>query len=411
MVTGVEIGSDEAHQGSADPDTTAGGGYARWRGRLKAETKAALYGPIAVYVAAHAVVVGLFAWSIAHQGGRFWFALSSWDADWYARVAAHGYEHQLQYSPDGRIEQMRIAFFPLLPALERLIARPTGMDPHHAGILVIWLSSVAAAVGIHAVLKGYLGHRAALVAVALWAAAPPSIYESMGYSESLFTAASAWAVWALLRRRWITAAAFTVAAGLCRSTAVTLIGLVCLLALIEAVRGRNWRAMVAVVLAPMGFIGYMVYLGIRTGHFDAWFRAEKAPYWESSFDFGKSTWDSLRGLAGFDGADRGEFLATALVGAVVVFGIVALYFVVRDRRLPWELVAWTVISVLFSLLTGGGFSSKARFLLPYFVLWAPFATWFARSRTSSVVLGVAVIALVGGWYGAYFLGPANHMSP
>lgn len=413
MVTDVGTGRDEALNGSLDPDPGTGDGGSGLRDRALARAKAAFYGPIAAYAAAHAVVMALFAWSLAHQHGRFLFALSSWDADWYAKIAKHGYENHLHYSHSGRIEQMRIAFFPLLPMLERGISKSTGLDPHNAGIVISLVASLVAAVGIHAVLKDRLGNRAALVAVALWAAAPPSIYESSAYSEPLFTAVTVWALWALLRRRWLTAAGLTVAAGLCRSSAVTLIGLVCLLALVEAVRsrGRDWRAVAAAVLAPLGFVGYMVYLGIHTGHYDAWFKAEKAPYWESSFDFGQSTWDALRGLAGFDGAHNADFLATVLVGGVVVTSVVALYFVIRDRRLPWELVAWTVVTVLFSLLTGGGFSSKARFLLPCFILWAPFASWFAKSRTSSMVLGVVVIALVGGWFGAYFLGPANHMSP
>ena len=410
--TGVEPGRDESLNAPAGRSGGRAAALRDWRNSAGGQIRTALYGPVAVYVAAHGVMMALFAWSLAHQGGGFLRSLTSWDANWYSDVAQHGYEHHLKFSKDGRIEQMRIAFFPLLPWLERFIAKPTGMDTHYAGLIVVLLAALVAAAGIHAVLKNLIGDRAALVAVALWAAAPPSIYQSNGYSESLFTAFSVWALWGVLRRRWLLAAVFTVGAGLSRSTAVTLIAVVCLAALVEGVRKRDWRALAAVVIAPMGFVGFMLFLGARTGHLDAWFQVEKAPYWESTFDYGKSTFEALRGLAGLDGAKNPEFLSTVLVGWVVLFGIVALGFLVRFRRkLPWELLAWTFASVALSLLTGGGFSSKARFLLPYFTLFVPFAVWFARSRTSSVVTGVVVIALLGGWYGAYFLGPANHMSP
>ena len=75
----------------------------------------------------------------------------------------------------------------------------------------------------------------------------------MGYTETLFTALAAWSLFAVMRRRWLTAGVLCLAAGLTRSVAIALIAAVGLAALVAVCRRRDgWRPWVGGALAPLG---------------------------------------------------------------------------------------------------------------------------------------------------------------
>lgn len=173
-----------------------------------------------------------------------------WDSVWYVRVAEHGYGYEVTL-PNGDVHS-DLAFFPLLPALERGLSAVLPVDAATAGLLVSWTAALAAAWGIYRCGAHVAGERAGVLLAVLWGVYPTAFVQSMAYTETLFTALAAWSLYAVLRGRWILAGALCAAAGLTRPTAAALIAALGITALVTLVRERRLplRTVAGVLLAP-----------------------------------------------------------------------------------------------------------------------------------------------------------------
>ncbi|MER5827153.1 glycosyltransferase family 39 protein, partial [Streptomyces mirabilis] len=156
------------------------------------------------YAAVRALgVLTLALWSAANGKSAHTLLTARWDSLWYTRVADLGYGYEVRL-PNGDVHS-NLAFFPLLPWLERLVSALTPLSYADAGLLVSTLASLAAAWGIFAVADHVYGPRVGICAVLVWAVLPIGVVQSMAYSESLFTALAAWSLYAVLTGRWVTA--------------------------------------------------------------------------------------------------------------------------------------------------------------------------------------------------------------
>ncbi|WP_235437337.1 glycosyltransferase family 39 protein [Micromonospora sp. RV43] len=192
------------------------------------------------------------------------------DGNWYLGIVQHGYDGYEK-------TQSNMAFFPLYPGLTAALERLSPFSPRESALVVAWLAALAAAWGLYAIGKHLHDRRTGILLAALWGAVPHAVVESMGYSESLFTALAAWTLYALLRRHWMTAGVVCLFAGLTRPTASSLIPVVGLAALLAVVRRRDgWRPWAALLLAPAGWLGYLAWVGTRTGRPDGWFHIQSA---------------------------------------------------------------------------------------------------------------------------------------
>ncbi|NEE43362.1 hypothetical protein G3M55_01925, partial [Streptomyces sp. SID8455] len=81
-----------------------------------------------------------------------------------------------------------LAFFPLLPALERGISEVTPLTLGGAGLLIAWTAGLLAAWGVFAVGAHLHGRRTGVVLAGLWGVYPTAFVQSMAYTETLFTA-------------------------------------------------------------------------------------------------------------------------------------------------------------------------------------------------------------------------------
>jgi hypothetical protein len=322
--------------------------------------------------------------------------LVRWDAQWYAGIARSGYGHTVLH-PDGR-HLSDYAFFPLYPLLERLGSAVTGLSAVDAGLLVSWVATGVAGWGLYAVGERLHDARVGVVLAVLWAALPVGIVTSMAYSEALFTALAAWAVHAVLTRRWLLAGVLAAAAGGTRPVGVAVVAAVVLPALLRLVRTRDRAPLVAVVVAPLGWLGYVGWVGTRTGGSLGYFRV--ADGWGNGFDGGRAfaTWVAGR-LTGPQWP----------AGVLLVVGVVALVglFVraVLDRQ-PLPLLVLGGGLLVLALATSGYFGSKPRYLVPAFPLLLPVAVRLARLRRPAVVSVLGVLAAGSAAYGAvWLLGP------
>ncbi|MGW0962366.1 hypothetical protein ACWD4K_25910 [Streptomyces gelaticus] len=327
-----------------------------------------------------------------------------WDSVWYQRIAEHGYGYEVRL-PDGTFHS-DLAFFPLLPALERglsVLIPPLGVAG--AGLLVSWLASLAAAGGIFAVGARLYGRRAGVLLAVLWGAYPTAFVQSMAYTETLFTALAAWALYAVLTDKWITAGVLCIGAGLTRPVAAALIaaiGVTALWRLFTAWRGGEplrtpLRMAVGVCLAPLGWLSYIAFVAVREGHPFAYFDVQAD--WNNRIDGGAA-------LAAFVGEQFGRNVFAGLgLCAAFAFLFWVVWLCVRQRpHQPLPVITYCVVVVVISLIGSGYFGSRPRLMMPAFPLLLPAAVALAGARRRMLpAVAVGVAALASGVYGAFTL--------
>ncbi|MFF3446268.1 hypothetical protein ACFYXJ_03885 [Streptomyces sp. NPDC002667] len=375
-------------------------------------------------------------------GAHAWDVLATWDGWWYQQIAAHGYHPALVpvRGATGLItlEGNSAAFFPLYPALMRLVSSCTGLGPLGAGLVVSVAASFVAALGIHAVTSLVSGRRAGLAAAGLWAVWPGSGVEWSGYSESLYVALAAWACYAVMRRNWLTAGLLTCAAGLTRPTATALIAALALAALLDlvrqwrAVRGRRGsptpdprgfpatdlrgsptpegagsldavlRPVAAVLIAPLGLVGYLGWVGHRMGDYGGYFTLQDKA-WAHSFDWGRHTVDVFTSLM----VGHYDYLFAyphedVIAAGTVLLALISLPLLFRLRPPP-VLIVSTLLTIALVLGSQQIFGNVSRYLLPAFPLLIPFATAMRRLGTPVLCAVLTVAALASGSYAGYVL--------
>ena len=349
-------------------------------------------------VAITAFMLGHGKYRLRHWSLVQWMGSS--DGHHYAAIAAHGYAY-----PAGQLAHASVfSWFPGYPALIDAIAWLPGVTVVAAGLAVTAVAGLAAAWGLTALglkLTGDL--RISLLFVAVWAVAPGATVLSMMYAEALFCALAAWALVALVSRRWLTAGGLILAAGTVRSTALALVlalAVAALIAVVRAVRARQplaawWRPAAAVLMAPLGLLGYLGYVAVATHRLDGWFWVEKHIF-HMTFDWGTSTLRVVRGVL----LDTPSVAEVLVVGAVLA--AVLLTFWSLTERIPVSLHVYTVVVVFLAVTTSANWiSSKPRFILPAVLLALPVARLLAPLRTSVLVPLVVVLAGAATWFGLY----------
>jgi len=329
-------------------------------------------------------------WSVVR-----WFRAA--DGGHYLAIAAHGYTY-----PPGQLAHASVfSFFPAYPAAMRSLAWLPGVTLIGAGLAVTAIAGLAAAWGITTLgMRLTADPRISLLMVAVWAVAPASTVLEMLYAEALFCALAVWALIALVDRRWLTAAGLTIAAGTVRSTAVALVAAVVVAAgaaLIEAARARQpiagwWRPLAAALLAPLGLLGFLAYVAVRTRRLDGWFWIENHTF-HMRFDWGTSTLHELRRILLDAGGVPGLLVALAIIAGA------ALMLWSLTERIPPYLHVYTVLVVVMALASSANWiGSKPRFLLPAFLLSVPVARLLARLPAWLVGLVIGVLGAASVWF-------------
>ncbi|MEE1756220.1 hypothetical protein PUR26_27875 [Streptomyces sp. SP18CS02] len=335
-------------------------------------------------------------WAHLKDHGVWPTLAASWDSRWYLRIADRGYQDALGTTMDSN----DLAFFPLYPALIKAVAAVTPGSRASVGLVIAVCCSLAAAWGVFAVGDRLHGRPAGTVLAVLWGALPVAVVQWMGYTESLFTALCAWALYAVLTRRWAWAAGLAILAGLTRPTGVALAAAVTvsgLLAFAARGRGRDRTALWAALAAPLGWLGYVGWVGLRLGRWDGYFAVQRL--WRNAWDGGPVTLRQLRQHLAYD---RTPHLFLVVVSLVLVVSAGLFVLSVADRQ-PVALLVFTGVLLLVVLGSGGVYFPRARFLLPGFPLLLPIALAVCRARLRAAALVLGAAALSSAWLGAYML--------
>ncbi|MFI1726530.1 hypothetical protein [Streptomyces sp. NPDC020489] len=327
-----------------------------------------------------------------HQDHGVWPILArQWDAKWYLGIADHGYARRVGS------EGSNLAFFPLHPVLVKVVAAVTPGTRATTGLCLAVAASFAAAWGVFAVGDRLHGRRVGVLLTILWAAYPVGLVQWMGYTESLFTACAAWSLYAVLGRRWLWAAALAVLAGLTRPTGVAVAAAVTVTALLSLRRGFSARALSAALLAPLGWCGFLAWVGWRVGRWDGYFAEQRL--WSNEMDGGLRTLREIRQLLVRDATPH---LFLVLVTAVLIASVALFALSVRDRQ-PLPLLVFTGVLLVIVLTSGGVYFPRARYLLPAFPLLLPLALRLAHAPRRHRVLALSTAVAGSVYWGAHMV--------
>lgn len=292
------------------------------------------------------------------------------DFTWYISIATRGYQDLPLDQVDTR--QVNLAFFPLFPTLMKPFIA-LGVPPFLSGVIVASAASLVAAWALFRIGEFLYGKKAGFYLVMAWAVVPPAaMVLNLPMSEAVFTACAATCLLFLLRGKLLAAAGMAVLAGLSRPTAVAVIAAVAWVALAEIFRGRNiGRALLALVIAPLGFIGFIGFVALKTGRIDGYFKVQTA--WGSKFDFGFD-WFKHIALWFSEPPDRQLDLVTL---ATALCALALLLFLIMLRP-PAPFMVFTVVSLILIFGQSHYPDHIQRFVVPVFPLLFPIAVGLAR---------------------------------
>jgi Glycosyltransferase family 87 len=313
-------------------------------------------------------------------------------------VATEGYPHGFTFDSHGQMVGNGLAFFPLYPSLIKLLDG-TGLDAGSSALIIAWVAAAAACLLLYqlgTVLSGG-DTKVGFVLVVLFCTQPMSIVLSMGYSEALFSALVAGALLACWYQRWIIAGVVTCLAGLTRPTGAAVAVALLVTVIVALVRRRaRWTALIGAAIGLAGVPAYLLWVGLRVGHLDAWFEIQTSG-WGTTTDYGKSTFEFVRVAL-----HQGDGWVQVAVALMLIAATAATVLAVA-RRTWLPLTVYGVIAVAMVLGQAGYYHSKPRLLVPVLLTLIPPAFAAARARIGTTVLALTTYGLFGMWFGAYML--------
>ncbi len=342
-----------------------------WRERLTSEP---LRTPLALFFGSRialflfvAFFTGLFPVA-ADQKPSFLNAFSRWDGGWYVSIARDGYQWK------GLATQSNVAFFPLYPLLGKVTSFFVLGNVQLALFLVSNVAFAFALYYLYRLTEHEFDSGTAGRAVLYLAAFPLAFIFSCLYSESLFIALVAAALFYARAERWRPAIALATLATLTRSAG---------LALLPALAYEYWRQKegrldrkaAALAIIPLGTASYMAYLWSLTGTPLAFIAVQRSWDRQSVYPWGmlRIGWQLLttQPLTRY-------ITAIAIVDVFAVIGTLLL-LILAWRRLPAMYWIYGLLVFLVSTSTaldpskGLPTASVARYLMsivPAFIILA-----------------------------------------
>ncbi len=341
------------------------------------------------------LVIAIFSYHFYDTSlSRLSFQFRQWDPSWYLSIVHHGYQ-------TSGARRAAIAFFPLYPALVRLVMVVVHKDVI-AAFIVSAVTSVIGHVAFYRALKSRpeLADSAAnsLILLAAW---PTAIYFSLLYTESLYLMLTALFLYFLLQDRLSWAAVAAAFAALTRQP-----GFLCLAPLglwIVMDTARPWRQRIMRLgWGAVAASGYAIFLIINRVVYHDWFAFshELEVHWHKKVvSLTRSIPEAVRYLQhptwrfGWpEIADQYLVLATPLL-------LIAWAFFCRERfeRTRWVLFAWGLVQ-WFTIASSGspvpGFSwlSSTRYLMLVLPIYVAIAD-LARNR-KVIIYGLSAVSSV-----------------
>lgn len=336
--------------------------------------------PLGVFAASRAAVFGVLFLALRLPGSpgasRF---LTGWDGAWYLEIARSGYPKALAAAPG----QSDHAFFPLYPLAIRGVHAIGGWSWGATAVALGTVATAAAMVVIWSLVERLTDAATASRAVALMSFFPWAFVFSLAYSEGFLLLLAGICLLALLDEHWVVAGLAAGLAGAARPNGFVL-ALPCAWAALVAIRRRrDWRALAAPALAPLGILGFFAYLGVRTGDVLANLHARSRGWAYDGIGF----FHHPRAVAAAGGPAPSHPLARLdHLTSYAAIGVIAVALVLMILWRPPAILWFYVVPVVALALWYDTYVSMGRFALGAF----PLIVALARP-----VKGPAFFALIG----------------
>ena len=346
--------------------------------------------PLLAYGASRVITAFAVGLTVMATGTPIHRVLSVWDGRWYVKIALYGYPATVPqgdfHAGTGRQVQSAVAFFPLYPLLVRGLDRVLPGGPEVAGTVLSLVIGAIATVLVWIVAEKVAGRRVADRAAVLFAFSPGAFVLSLVYAEGLLIVLSAGCLLALLERRWVAAGVLAALATASRPNA-TSVALACAWAAGWAIwKHRDWRALLAPLLAPAGMVAFFVYLWWHTGETLIWFRVQSQG-WGERVDFG------LSNLGVFaDVFTRPLHNPNRIVLAVSMGSAVVLMVVLVRAKLPGVLNVYALSGL--GLVLASQINARPRFIFVAFPLVIALAKTIRREAAFLMVAAIFAASTV-----------------
>jgi len=347
-------------------------------------------------------VVVFAVWRFAQNAVTWWLGgrpvetAYTYDGAHYLRILHQGYWHPRPVMPSH-------AFFPGLAWVATPVRWLTGSDAITVHTTAT-VTALAAFIAVWGATREWTDESTARRAVLLLALFPSSLFLWAFYSEALFIALGAGAVWADRRGRRGIAALCFLGIATTRSVGILIPAVIVLARIIRQRRVDKW----AVTYTASGLVGLgavLVTMKIEVGNAFAFVGVQE--------DWGRSVswpWSSV--LQGIDNLtpQRGTVMVPALVARnfdlwSVAIVLIGLGYLVLSRRPRFPMEAWMLGVAMIALpLCSSVLASFNRFALADWVLFPAYASLLGRlpkwwRLAAMVALGVACLltayALIG----------------
>jgi hypothetical protein len=311
--------------------------------------------------------------------------LRMWDGRWYELIAQDWYPHNV-YGTDGKPVGL-FAFFPVYPALVRAVhfVTPFGISDS-ASIVSFALALLFAALFWLFVRDITSDDRIADRAVALFAFFPGAFILTVHYSDAAMLCPAVGCLLLLRRRHWLLAGLCAAVCTAARSNGIVIVLCCAWAAGLAIKRDREWRALLAPVLAPLGVGLHFLYLWRHTGHALPWYVAEHEGWHE------QASWTApIDRVRSFLENTQHDYQGWLII-ATMCFALIALVLLLRDRP-PATVLIWTfgILGVaLFSQVVG----MRPRMALTAFPLFIPLAKRLKPEMTFALTIAVFACAQV-----------------
>lgn len=333
-----------------------------------------------------------------------WQRLMPWDADLYRQIAQNGYPKALTYDPTThQLQGSNLAFSPLYPLLERLLHT---VIPSWTGtaLTLSWVMMAIALALVHRLATNLYGPTAGLpAAVLVGCAQPMAIVFALGYPDGgLYLTLGIAAILGARSKHWLCAGCFAFLAGLTRPTGLAVAATITVMAAAAWRRSDNPQRLFSVagtLLGCYGFPAWLLWVGLRVHHLDAWFAIQQAG-WGTHWDYGLTLWRFITttALPG-TGVDP---LADKVV-AVIVIGY-AVYILRSARRSKLGVLAvWPLTVLVLAIGSSNDANIKPRLLLAAGLCFLPAARWLGQVTAPWRWSLLGPACLLSAWWGAYML--------
>jgi Gpi18-like mannosyltransferase len=297
--------------------------------------------------------------------------LTTWDGLWYLAVVRDGYPRQIPPDVTYYLDEARAAFFPLYPLLTRVVDWALPGGDTLAALSINLLLGACAVVLVGMIARRLYGNEVAAFSMVLFAVFPGSFVMSFAYAETLMVVLAAATLLALVDERWLLAGIFAALTSATRPNGVAILAACAVAAALAIRHRRDWSALWAVGLSPIGFVGFQIFLSFHTGERLAWLRVQQEA-WGEGLSYG---WTAIVHM--YSAARYPLSSPTHVVTTITVLAMIAALLALRIKRLPAPMVAYVAV-ILALMLLPETVTARPRFLFSAFPLAIPVAAWLPR---------------------------------